>query len=687
MAADQSALVPLVPDDTVDTILRKIHAARASSVELLVPDDTAALQAPRGFERLRRALDDERIGLLVISSDDQTLAAARRNGIETVVVQGVRVQPAAPQPPRAGRRTAQTQPTPIDARDAAFLEALDQVPAGESYADLQDDDADLYAAIDDLPDSFDSRGGYAARPGAAADRQQSDDDFAAELDTWSDESSADTLAAPAEPRYSAADFDLADDVARRRSGRRATGQRDRAAPRSTGARSATGQRDRATRPLYDEDVDAQPALRRLGLRLLPVVVVLLIALALIFWLLASRVTVTVTPPTASAAGRAFTNEVLGRIGSDSTATETAVQADPVAADAEATVAGQVTKETQAPVGIAKGEVTIANTIESAVPLPKGAEFIGKNERGEEVRFTLDNDVTIPPAVTSSSLSGRSTTYGQVNVPVTARSPGAASNVPENSIKQILIPGQQPIVSDSSNFLIRHGPIGGGTDLPQRIVTEDDVQAVLQDALTQLYNNGIQQLRGQIDESKLAIDASTVTPSAADLASPESYQISAIEPAVGQTVDPANPAFNVTVRAHFSALATPLRKSVSEQLQTIVPKYFQQRSDSPCKVGEQQATSVSSWHWDGQRLTIDGAISCQPAGGLPAETVDRVRSALVGQSSDTAEAGLRTLQQQGLIGSYQLPAGRASFPRFGWLITVEVGQPQLVEPEPTQKATS
>src|SRR5258707_123478 len=77
MAADESALVPVSPDDTVQLIIDKVRRTGAANVELLVPDDTAALQTPGGFERLRRAFDADQIGLLVISSDEQTLKAAR----------------------------------------------------------------------------------------------------------------------------------------------------------------------------------------------------------------------------------------------------------------------------------------------------------------------------------------------------------------------------------------------------------------------------------------------------------------------------------------------------------------------------------------------------------------------------------------------------------------------------------
>jgi hypothetical protein len=690
MAAVESALVPVDTEDTIDSIFAKVRSAGAASVQLLVPDDTAALQTPRGFERLRRRLEAEGITLLVISSDTQTLEAARRNQLLTMAVQGARVQTPHSDADGAARRYATRilPETPIDDRDAAFLDALDHVSPQDRSTDVPDADADLYAALDDLPET--TQGQDTGRRAKSAD-----DDFAASLDEWSDLNTNETIAARDYPRtpaprrrYSADDVDLsADDLARQRGSRRTAAQRSRADIRATPARGTTADRRRAstTGRAYDDELGAYPTPRRNWLRtLLPLAILGLVVLALAAWLLTSRTTVAIAPPEIAASAHPFKSEIipLDPNGGGST---TAIQAVPVAADAEATTTGTVQTETISPAATAHGEVTIVNTIENAVPLPKGAEFIGKNANGEEVRFTLDADVTVPPAVTTTSLAGRSTTYGQINVTVTARSPGSASNVGENAIKQILIPGQQPIVSDSSNFLIRHAAIGGGSDQPQRIVTEADVQAVLQQALTTLYSNGVQQLRSRIDESKFAIDASTITPSAAELGDPQNYEPLVVEPPIGQPVaDPNNPVFTVAVRAHFKALSTPNGQAVTKQLQTVAPQYFAQRSDRPCKPGETQATRVEAIRWDGEKLMIDGMINCQSASGLPPETIAKVRDAVRGQSREAAEASLRTLQQQGLIGAYQLP-DKSSFPRFDFLLNVVQGQPQVAEPQPTSGA--
>jgi hypothetical protein len=697
MTTDESALVPVSPDDTIDSIIAKVRGTGATTIELLVPDNTAALQSPGGFERLRRAFDVAHVGLLVISSDEQTLDAARLSRIETVGVQGVRVTvPARTNGGPADRYATRVLPAaPIDERDAEFLDALDQVPADDRYADLDADDADLYSALDDLSDTMQEQGPARRSPrGADNDLGQGEDeDFAAALDDWDDygDDQSPTLSSRVDPdrdrdpsrRFSPADFDLSDDDRRQRGGRGTTARRGRAETKAVSVRdTAALRRPGATTGRlreYDEEDAAAPR-RGLSRSLIPLAIVLAIVLILVFWLLNSRVTIAVAPPVSAAGEHPFKNEVIPLAQAGESVT-TAIQAAPVIADAEASVNGQVQKETISPAGTAKGTVTIINTIESAVPIPKGAEFIGKNPRGEDVRFTLDADAVVPAAVTSSSTSGRSTTYGQIVVAVTARSPGSASNVDTNSIKQIVIPGQQPIVSDSSNFLIRHDPIGGGSEAPQRIVTDADVQAVLGEALTALYNNGVQQLRSKIDESKLGIDGTTIMPSTTDLADPKNYQPPVVEPAVGQAVDPANPIFKVTVRARFNALATPSGKPVADQLQIVAPQYFHQRSEPPCKVGEQQVMRVDRSRWDGTRLTIDGAINCLPAEGLSPDAIAQVKRAVNGQSHDAAEEGLQSLQEHGVIGSYKLP-DKAQFPSFDWLIDVQVDRAVPMQAQPT-----
>jgi hypothetical protein len=710
MAAGESALVPIAPDDSIESIASRIRGEGATNVQLLVPDGTAALQSLGGFQRLLQKLAADNVSLLLISSDEQILNAARLSQIETVGVQGARVSmPSLRRAADAGaaedRYATRSLPAePLDRRDAEFLDALDKVPADDRDFDLRDQDDDLYAALDDLPPTFQQPDPLRSSAGRLdARRDSGDDDFAAALDEWSDFDSTDMPTRPsarpdraldpAPRRFNPADFDLADDENRGRSGRRATGaQRARAEAKLATAGGAVARRSPATSSGRLRDYDDEDLAQRRGrsrtmtplLIALALALVLAIAVALWFW--NSRVTITITPPASAASEHHFESQIIPLIELDKSS-NAAIQAVPVSASAEAAVNGQVQNETLSPSGTAKGEITIINTIGNAVPIPQGSEFIGKNSAGQEVRFSVDSDVTVPGATSSSSLTGSSTTYGQITVGVTARSPGSASNVDVNSVTQLLMAGQQPIVSQNSNFIFQNAPITGGSEAPQRIVTEADVQAVLGQALTALYANGNQALRSQIDESKVAIDATTIAPSAEALGDPKNYDPPLVEPAVGQPVDPNNPVFKVTVRANFNALATPAGRAVADQLQTVVPQFFFQSPDRPCKANERQGTRVDSSHWDGEKLTIDGAISCVPIGGLPPETISKVRDSVKDQPRDAAVRGLEQLKQDGLIGDYQLP-DQAQYPRFDWLITVQSSdappsQPQPLQTQPTQ----
>ena len=69
MAAGESALVPVAPDDSIESIATRIRGAGTAQVQLLVPDGTAALQSLGGFQRLLQKLAADDVSLLLISSD------------------------------------------------------------------------------------------------------------------------------------------------------------------------------------------------------------------------------------------------------------------------------------------------------------------------------------------------------------------------------------------------------------------------------------------------------------------------------------------------------------------------------------------------------------------------------------------------------------------------------------------
>ena len=663
--AEDSAIVFVAPDDSIDSIARKVRAAGGRSVQLLVPDGTPALQALGGFVRLRQALERDVVSLLVITSDEKTLNAAQLNQFDTVSVAGARVGPpalelserAVPRPP-GGRPTV-----PFDDKDAEFLDALDQMEPADPYADAG---TDLSMALDDFPDAVAPAAAGRSPLGQGAAH---DDEFAAAFDVLS----------PVDQRQPAPTDDW--DIAPSRS---STGAQRRArtaelAATSGGARATTRELTRTgalarrdSRYALDDDASEELAPRRAGPGIaIPLLLLLLIVGAGLVWYMRSRATIAVAPPQASVSQHEFTNEVIP-LASGTDKSQGAVQAVPTGANAEFTVQGQVISETLSPAGWAKGTVTIYNTVNQEIALPAGTEFIATNDQGNEARFTLDAPATVPGAVTTSTVSGSSVTNGKVDVAVTARSPGSASNVGENAIKQLVLPNQAPITTDSSNFLLRNAPITGGSEELLRIVTEDDVRRALPAALTGLYAAGREALQSQID-ARQEIDPISIHPNTDEIARPESYDI-VVDPAVGAQVDANNPNFNVTVKARFSGLAAPRGQLVGDQIKSALIQHF----TTPCKPGERASAEVTDYRWDGQRLTADGTITCTPSAGLAPTTINRVKLAVSGKSRVEAERNLQALQRDGLIGAYALP-DRERFPTLDFLLAVVEGQPA---PQPT-----
>src|SRR5215218_9293560 len=142
MAAGESALVPISPDESIESIANRIRGEGAAQVQLLVPDGTAVLQSLGGFQRLLQKLAADHVSLLLISSDEQTLNAARLSQVETLGVQGARVS--MPRNRAAAANTGAADPyatrsfraEPINRRDAEFLDALDHVPVDDPDLDL-----------------------------------------------------------------------------------------------------------------------------------------------------------------------------------------------------------------------------------------------------------------------------------------------------------------------------------------------------------------------------------------------------------------------------------------------------------------------------------------------------------------------------------------------------------------------
>lgn len=711
MVADESALVLVLPDDDVETIIAKVQHSGATTVQLLVPDGTTVLHNPHSIEQLRRSAESSAIDLLVITSDEQTLDAARLGQIETVGVSGTRVTLPADLPRGNGGAETLVEPVPVPPAEAQ------PEPAHHAPVVEPSDDDDIFAALDELSDTMNQA------PPRGASREEYDA-FAAELDEWGDVSSGrstparseqgeeyDVLAAeldewgdlaaghapsataeqperaalPPRPRIRAEDIELTEEEKQRASGMRGTGRRARG--KSAWGSAAPTER-RGDEDEYDLGAAAPRRSRRSWLIIaLPILLIVLLVTIVILLLfggdnaadaaersgplggllaLGNQATVVVQLPVPPAEEQPFETQSIFLIPPTAEATGTAVQAEPLSVAAEYAASGQVTEETQAPASTARGTVTIYSQNTQPITLPQGTEFLGVNPQGQEVRFTSDAPVTIPPATTARQGAQIITTLGQAQVEVTAVAPGSASNIEANTITQMVVPGQPPIAVNAGALLVEHGPIGGGTEQAVRIVKESDVQQVLGEALTGLDNTARQMLRSAADGQGLVLEETTISPRRNVIFEDESYELQVVPP-IGETVDPADPRFTVSVRATFDALATPPGRPLQNQLQEVVANQLAASDAIPAGT----APGITDWNWDGSRLTVDGVL--RPTGEeqtLDAQTRAAILESIKGKSLPEARAALDYFVQEGIISDYVLPDVE-TLPRWGFLLNLKV----------------
>lgn len=695
--AEDSALVLVGPDDSVDSIIKKVRDAGTRSVELLVAEGAPALQVIGGLSRLRTSAAEQDISLLLITSDEKTLNAARLCQVDAVSVQGVPVMA----PPRAAESINPYSTRPLPAVDLGsddeLLRALDadtrpgrRPPVGNTPSHSDDE---ILAALDDLS-GFNS--GVADQPRSGRDRQtpvfrDADDSYAAELDAWGDLSAGDDEydASPrqqsvAPPPYEQPtrrvrpeDIALTEDDLRGNERREAARERDRA--RRPPARRAPAplvdDTPRRRRSVYeDEGYEAAPT-RRASSPLftwVPVLLILLLVAAGGYWLYSNRATVIVRPPVPATEIVPFTDLAMPLSDTPVEATSPAVQAQAVQVEGvEYSATGTVSGETVAPRNSAKGVVTVLNSGNTPVDLPQGTEFIAANSQGQEVRFVTDAGVAVPPATTSDTGAQIVTQRGQAQVNVTARQPGSASNVDANTIRQIAFPGQAPVPASGGALLVQNGPLTGGDEQPVRIVTDQDVQLVLQQALTGLYEQGLKSLQEQANGAggSWRLEQTTVAPTPEELSKVGEGQVFelVINPQVGTEVSAENPTFTVTVRAAFNALAVPENRPLPDQLATAVPQQLLQAGT--LKPG--LAPTITGWRWDGSRLLVSGELKpTETTATIDAATRAAILDQLRGKSRAEATTILDGYKERGVIGDYTLP-DRDPLPSLSFQLDLQV----------------
>lgn len=651
MTIDQAALVFVVPDDDAASVLQKVLEAGGDRVNLLVSDAAGALRDPAQLALVQQAAQAGGIELILIGADPQTLAAARANGITTLMVSGAPVLA-----PGAAVAVARPAPSPAPApdlsdADADFLRSLDDLDLAPPVR-RDADDAELAAAFDDLSAALD-----------APPRRTGDADVAAALD---DIDSGALPPAPERRRVRPEDIELSPAERARAAGHSAP---TRPAPRPPAARAP----EAATQPLPRRTPAPrdEPAPRTGNPWLIPALTALLLLLLLAIGfvlIVGNRATVAITPPARAEGIVPVVDLPLPITAPGSGETTTAVQAEALASDVAFSAEGTVTESTLAPSGTASGVVQVLSLNTQPFSLPAGTEFIAVQPNGQEVPFISGSDTVVPPATTQDTGAAVVTNRGVADVSVSARSAGSASNVDANSIRRIVLPGGQSFSVETGNLTVRHEALVGGSEAEVRIVRESDVQPVLAAALTGLDTEARRQISGLATTRGLMIEETTISPRRTDLEQLQGFE-AFVSPAVGETLSPESSTFSVNVQARYAALATPTGQSLQDQIAAVFTE--QVRQAGLVSPGDCRAPYVTDWTWDGSVLAVDGDIRPDPACGddLDAAVYNQVREAVRGKSRAEAAAALDALVAEGLIGGYTLPE-RETMPGWGWQIRVE-----------------
>ncbi len=705
MTTGESALLMVMPGEDIGMLAERVAATPTNTIDIMVPDGIAMLHDTQAWQQLHATARQQGSQLVAITGDAATIAAAQRAGVRIMGIQGSAIAA----PPTLPPATAPRRATSSDELSPVLLAALQQpiapplvparptpppAPVAPPANAVSAADMDLMAELDSLAD-MDAMG---VDPDAAAAptirTNSSDDALAAQLDDLDMAYEQQTRSVPAPPprRIRPEDIELSHEEVQRA---RTTGKRTAApSPRKPRRRDdgptleelhARAERERnAQRRRKQPRVDVQPETASETRERNPLLMGLLLALllgALLFLLftlfgdrlLGNRVSIQVTLPVPPTEAQPIGEVPIFITQPGSEDSGLAVFAVPIRSTIAFTTTGQVNDETLTPSGSAQGTVTIFSQNNEPISFPPGTELNARNPQGNEVRFVNDTGFTVPAATTERVGAQIITTLGEASVNVLARNPGSSGNVEANTIFQIIAPGQAPIAVNSGGLLdVTHGPLTGGSEAPVRIVKDADVEATLSAALTGLYNAARQTLNTQAQAAGLALEATTVVPTAEQLSQRSGYQVQVLPP-IGQPVDLANPVFQVIVTGEFNGLATPLGQPLPDQLQRVLTNQLASEGRIPWGM----APAITDWRWDGSRLMVSAVLQPVPTNPeLNEEQRREIRNALRGKTRAEAEGILQEYVRRNWIGSYVLPANVEVLPSRDTQIDL------VVEPQPT-----
>ncbi len=680
MITDETALVFALPDDTAESLMKKVRATHAANVQILAPEGTMALQRVADTDTLRDLAQAAGIGLTIISSDPKILKAARQSQLATIEVTGAHVQPPLPPPPSPPAED-------LPAEDLEFLAALDELTAESRNTDLFASstaptkpaaaETRPVAAPDTRPVSLTSEG-PAAIPSAMGDDDleffDALDDLAAAFEqerTGAPPPPIPTPRRPEEPslRVRPEDIQLSDEEIARAG---QIGHRS-SVDRSQRTAAATQRESRRTAIPMPSPARTTPLPRRtnapLESRLFKVLLgtlIVIVVLVAILLVVTQSVTIVVRVPVQ--AETPIVGLAIPLVPVTAT-TSGAVAAEPIETTVAISIRGEVTEGVLTPISSAAGTVTLLNLNVQPITIPAGSEFVAFGSNNQPIPFISTTDVTIPGATTTRSGNQIITTLGEASVPIEARSPGSASNIAANTIRELRIPGGPTIDLTGGVLTIRHDAIGGGTDEEVRVIKESDVRRYLAQALTDLDQEARRQLDGLAIARNLQLEQTTVSPSRAELEQLAGFEL-IVDPPVGTSLPRDNPFFTITVQSRYSGLAV---RSDTTLFQRQLADAFNAQliQNGQLRPGTCRAAFVQGWHWDGATLRVDGGIGPDPACGNELDPATRaaIQNAVLGRTRAEAEAALRELVANGRLAGFELPDGVERFPGWSWQLRI------------------
>ncbi|WP_322823254.1 baseplate J/gp47 family protein [Chloroflexus sp.] len=680
MMTDETALVLALPEDTAESLMAKVRTTHAANVQILAPEGTVALQRVAGTDALRDLATAAGINLTIISSDPGILKAARQSRLATIEVTGAHVQAPVPSTPF-------TPGEDLPAEDLEFLAALDELAANGNNLDLfappseqkrpvaadtrpiaapetrpipttsspstpatppamGDDDLEFFDALDDLAAAFEQERTGTPPPPIPSAREAS---------------AQPPRVRPEDIQLSAAEVARADQIGRRSEADRT--QRTTAEPRrEPRPEPVAPPTRRAATPAPRTTTRSQAQL----FRALLIGLIILLALTGILIVVTQSVTIVVRLPVRE------TTPVVGLaipITAVSTASANAVNAEPLETTVAISTHGEVTEGVLTPVSSASGAITLFNQNTQPITIPAGSEFVAFGPDNQPIPFISKADVTVPGAVTTRSGNQIITTFGEAAVQIEARSPGSASNIPANTIRELRIAGGPTINLVSGLLTVSHDAIGGGTDEEVRVIKESDVRRYLAQALTDLDQEARRQLDGLALAHNLRLEPTTVSPSRAELEQLAGFEL-IVDPPIGTSLSRDNPFFTITVQSRYSGLAIS-GDSAAFQRQLADAFNSQLIQNGQLRPGDCRAAFVQGWRWDGATLRIDGSIGPDPACGNELDPATRaaIQNAVLGRTRTEAEAALQELVAAGRLAGFELPDNVDRFPGWSWQLRI------------------